>query len=368
MTRKGSILSLVVVGVLTGSIYLLFLLTPEPPVQRLEEARRAVSEARWQGAADYAPDLFAQSEKALEQALLLLNTENERFILFREYGPVDSACREVIRLAEMARNKSLSNSRQLEIALDAKIKELQQLVEHYGPWMNSLPVSEAIRRKFLNGKMSLAEASVDARAGNLNEGDLKVGKAGRSIRESAASLRQYLEDYFADYPEWASWYRESVEHSRKSRTSLIVVDKMARTCRVYKNGKLKRTYEVELGRNWIGDKRYRGDKSTPEGRYRVMKKLENGHTKYYKALLINYPNDDDQARFSRDRKNGSIPRNAEIGGLIEIHGHGGKGADWTDGCIALRDDDMRDLFSHVAVSTPVTIVGSLVPLGQILKY
>jgi len=52
-----------------------------------------------------------------------------------------------------------------------------------------------------------------------------------------------------------------------------------------------------------------------------------------------------------------IPRGASMGGLIEIHGNGGRGKDWTKGCVALRNSDMDDLFRRTSVGTPVTIVG-----------
>jgi len=53
--------------------------------------------------------------------------------------------------------------------------------------------------------------------------------------------------------------------------------------------------------------------------------------------------------------------------MIEIHGHGGKGIDWTEGCIALTNNEMDSLFNIVKVGTPVTIVGSMQNLRQILK-
>ena len=78
---------------------------------------------------------------------------------------------------------------------------------------------------------------------------------------------------------------------------------------------------------------------------------------YYKALALNYPNDEDRAEFDRLRRAGRIPRGTSLGGLIEIHGEGGRGRDWTKGCVALANQDMDDLFRRIGVGTPVTIVG-----------
>ena len=86
-------------------------------------------------------------------------------------------------------------------------------------------------------------------------------------------------------------------------------------------------------------------------------------TKYYKALLFDYPNTNDKARFARLKREGIIPRDAHIGGLLEIHGGGTGfagnhffGKDWTAGCVALADTYMDRLWPHVRVGTPVIIV------------
>jgi murein L,D-transpeptidase YafK len=126
-------------------------------------------------------------------------------------------------------------------------------------------------------------------------------------------------------------------------------------------------FNAELGRNWVGDKRLRGDHATPEGMYRITKKFGNGKTKYYKALLLDYPNEEDKARFRAEIESGVLPRSARIGGLIEIHGNGGKGIDWTEGCVAVTDREMDAVYNIAAVGTPVTIVGSTVDLHEILK-
>jgi murein L,D-transpeptidase YafK len=145
------------------------------------------------------------------------------------------------------------------------------------------------------------------------------------------------------------------------------VDKFSRRFLVYLNGEKVDEYKAELGRNWVGHKRLRGDKATPEGMYKIVRKLDGDSTKYYKALLLNYPNEEDTARFRMEISRGFLPPSAKLGGMIEIHGNGGKGVDWTEGCIALRDREMDTIFRYVKVGTPVTIVGSMKNLGNILK-
>ena len=367
MLKRGSIIYLILAVGLTGAVYLVFLMTPEPPSEAMEKARKVIAEARRLGAEKYAPEVFVLSEQAYDEAVRLLEQENKRFILARNYDAAGFHCKQAVSLAEQAKTRSMANSRSLEVSVKARIEELQGLTERYSQWMNAIPVKESTRKAFLNGKMWLSEASIDLEKKRYKESDEKVKKATQQLNASIAELNGFLDGYFHNYPDWITWYQESLEKSRKTGGTLIVVDKMARSCVLYKNGKAKKSYPIELGRNWIGDKRFGGDKSTPEGRYHVVKKMENGNTKYYKALLINYPNEDDKQRFSSAKRGGVIPPDARIGGLIEIHGHGGKGADWTDGCIALADEDMKDLFSHATVTTPVTIVGSLVPWKKLLN-
>ena len=139
---------------------------------------------------------------------------------------------------------------------------------------------------------------------------------------------------------------------------MIIIDKIARELSIYKNGEIFKQFPVELGVNWIGDKQQQGDKTTPEGLYKIIAKKQNGQTMYYKAFLLDYPNEDDKKRFLLNKKNGIINQDAEIGNLIEIHGNGGKGIDWTDGCIALNDTDMDEIFKFCTIGTKVTIVGS----------
>jgi hypothetical protein len=74
-------------------------------------------------------------------------------------------------------------------------------------------------------------------------------------------------------------------------------------------------------------------------------------------LLLDYPNQADRARLARLKAAGQIARGAGPGSLIEIHGEGGRGEDWTRGCVALSNPDMDDLFGRVGVGTRVTIVG-----------
>ena len=151
---------------------------------------------------------------------------------------------------------------------------------------------------------------------------------------------------------------EAVAHTRRDGRRALVVDKLRRELIVYAHGRPTATYPVELGVGGLAPKRHAGDRATPEGRYRVVERKERGATRYYKALLLDYPNGDDRSRFERARRRGEIPPGVGAGGLIEIHGHGGRGRDWTDGCVALENPLMDRIYALALVGTLVVIVGT----------
>jgi lipoprotein-anchoring transpeptidase ErfK/SrfK len=134
----------------------------------------------------------------------------------------------------------------------------------------------------------------------------------------------------------------------------IVVKKNERKLLLYQKGELLHTYPIDLGEKPWGPKIHQGDMRTPEGDYRIIEKKDRGQTKYYLAFLLNYPNETDRLRYEKAVKEGRFPKDTGIGGLIEIHGYG-KGMDWTQGCIALKNDHIRELFSQIPVGTPVKI-------------
>ncbi|MGE5235474.1 MAG: L,D-transpeptidase family protein [Acidobacteriota bacterium] len=158
--------------------------------------------------------------------------------------------------------------------------------------------------------------------------------------------------------QWSRWADQTIEGSRDRGDMAIIIDKLRRRLFLYYRGLRLTSFPAELGANGLRRKEHAGDRATPEGMYRVVQ-MKAGHaTQYYKALLINYPNDDDRQRFDQGKRRGTIPHRAGIGSLIEIHGEGGQGRDWTDGCVALRNEDMDRLYPRVRVGTPVTIVGT----------
>lgn len=185
------------------------------------------------------------------------------------------------------------------------------------------------------------------------------------ILRARASFQKYAErgdSLFARFEDpglrrkWEQQVQDLVQWSRKNGRRAILVDKLAHRCVLIRKGEIETSYRVSLGRSWYLQKTRERDASTPEGQYKVTRM--NPSSKYGLALLLNYPTAADHANLRTLKRNGSVPAGTRIGGNIEIHGGGTRSTDWTDGCIALEDDDMRHLYQRAYAGMPVTIVGS----------
>ena len=139
-----------------------------------------------------------------------------------------------------------------------------------------------------------------------------------------------------------------------ARADALVIEKARHRLTLLRKGKVLKVYRIALGRNPAGAKRREGDGRTPEGRYRID--WRNAKSKYHLALHISYP---DKADRARARKLGVSP-----GGAIMIHGlPQGLGwigklhrmVDWTNGCVAVTDREIEELWRAVPNGTPVTI-------------
>ena len=148
----------------------------------------------------------------------------------------------------------------------------------------------------------------------------------------------------------------------------ILVKKAERRLFLYDGNKLVKTYRIGLGLSPKGDKVRQGDRRTPEGDFYIFTK--NDKSAFYLSLGVSYPNAEHARRGLRDglitksqydaimhalKLKETPPQHTALGGDIYIHGHGAK-SDWTWGCVALENDDIRELFNAATVGTPVTIL------------
>ncbi|HVS80654.1 MAG TPA: L,D-transpeptidase [Pyrinomonadaceae bacterium] len=146
-----------------------------------------------------------------------------------------------------------------------------------------------------------------------------------------------------------------------------MVKKAQRQLLLFSDGKLVRTCRIGLGLSPSGDKVRAGDWRTPEGEFYVFTK--NDKSAFYLSLGLSYPNAAHAERGLRDglitraqydaitralRARKAPPQNTHLGGDIYIHGNGAQ-SDWTWGCVALENEDIRELFDAVSVGTSVVI-------------
>jgi L,D-transpeptidase catalytic domain len=214
-------------------------------------------------------------------------------------------------------------------------------------------------------RLRRAEAILDEsrrwkESGNLELAAEKAREAANLAAELPNETRAMLARLGdpANLRRWEELVEFAVAESRRHGGSALVVDKGRQVAMLFTRGKPARLLPVELGYNGLSRKLRAGDGATPEGTYRVTRRKGKGETAYHRALLLSYPNDEDRVRFREARAQGEIERAATIGGLIEIHGEGGRGENWTDGCVALANSDMDYLFERLVPGSPVVIVGS----------
>jgi murein L,D-transpeptidase YafK len=134
----------------------------------------------------------------------------------------------------------------------------------------------------------------------------------------------------------------------------VLVRKGERKLYLMRGEDVLRTYKVALGARPEGHKQFEGDYRTPEGSYRLTRR--NPNSEYFLSIQIDYPNDRDVARA---RRQGVKP-----GGAIMIHGQPNTprkprdyyaNVDWTEGCIAVSNSDMVEIWLMTPPDTPIEI-------------
>jgi murein L,D-transpeptidase YafK len=164
-----------------------------------------------------------------------------------------------------------------------------------------------------------------------------------SYEKQFQSLSALEQGSFKDFWHW--------DHSADQ----ILISKSKRRMYLFKGTKVLKSYPIAFG-NPHGPKRFEGDRKTPEGLYYIESK--NPYSAYHLSLKISYPNANDIA-FAK--KYGKSP-----GNNIMIHGFPNKPAahervrrihplNWTLGCLATTDQEIEEIYSFIAVKTPVTI-------------
>jgi murein L,D-transpeptidase YafK len=146
--------------------------------------------------------------------------------------------------------------------------------------------------------------------------------------------------------------------SKRDKPTVIVVHKLSRKLVIYRGLTPLKTYPVVLGNDPYNDKLCQGDACTPEGVYRIRAKYP--HPRWDSFIWLDYPNTQNWLKFSKAKKAGRIPPEADIGGEVGIHGtedptRNITGQNWTKGCISLLNKDLDEIYPMVNDKTLVII-------------
>ncbi len=147
---------------------------------------------------------------------------------------------------------------------------------------------------------------------------------------------------------------------KENNTFYIIIDKSDYQLKIYDSTGWYASFPVVFGISGLGDKLQSGDKKTPEGHFTIIQKKV--HPKWSYELLLDYPNGESIELFEERKNKGLLPKNASIGNGIAIHATRPKEEwtvdnfyNWTDGCVAVKYSEMKDLYNFIQVGTQVTI-------------
>lgn len=322
-------------------------------VQEAELQEKAI----WRAAASlYAPEEHNQYLKSLREAKDRLIKENSKLPMLRDFQEVQAEFRNLLSTGENLLKKVEERKRQRTEAVSDQIASITKRIDSLKKLTRMINQGRFARSLLIRTEIKLSEADLQRQRGEIIEAEKKLTELTPYLNDAEDMVFSILERYRdpSHLEKWESWIKETIMESEKKKSLALVVTKIDRKLVVYQAGKPLMSFDVGLGPNSLADKIHAGDYATPEGKYRILKKIPT--SQYFRALLLDYPNEEDRQRFQQQRKDGLIPPGVGIGGLIEIHG-GGQDA-ITNGCISLEDKNMEKLFDLLYVGTPVTIVGS----------
>ena len=332
--------------------------TAQPAYAR-QAAENALVKARDGAARNWAPELLRRAETTMRLNLAEERRQSQRLLPLRDFRVARAGFDRVRREAVIALGEAGGRSSQAkELAADhltlaeAALDEAKEVLAAAGHQAD-------LRGRLARARILFEEARIRFGRGEYpfarDRAVLAEAQARGVVTRATSMMERYVDA--GEVARWQRWIDDTIRWSRRTGAPAIVVSKDDHRLTLYLKGRAVHTYPADIGLNNLAGKLRAGDHATPEGRYKVTSKRGIGQTAFYKALMLDYPNQEDRKRFDEMRRRGQIPRGVGPGSLIEIHGDGGRDQDWTRGCVAVSNDDMDELFAKVRVGTPVTIVG-----------
>jgi murein L,D-transpeptidase YafK len=192
-----------------------------------------------------------------------------------------------------------------------------------------------------------------------------AGCGGGRGKPATASLETPLPDYEQQQTELTPEQKYIAQvlakkgyNVKRDKPTVLLIRKQSRQLTCYRGLTPLKTYPVVLGNDPVNDKLCQGDTCTPEGVYNIRAKFP--HSRWDSFIWLDYPNTQNWLKFSRAKKAGRIPTEADIGGEIGIHGtedpyRNLARLNWTKGCISLLNQDLREIYPLVNDKTLVVI-------------
>lgn len=351
--------------VLAAGLVAWWIMGPLPPglPSRAEEAEQ---EAWRAGAAELLPERYESFRRRLADTRTKFLEERlrwgplqDRKRFEREFADLTDEGTVLVRAAQASAAALRQDTEAQLQGQERRLARLQTVSRVFGMQVENRGVTSA--------GLALQEARAHFEGGHFERARPLIESGARHLTRVEAQAFDQMRRY-ADGPtinRWGRWARETADWSRTRNAAAVLVSKAERRLWVYQNGQVVKDYAIELGYNGLPDKLYEGDGATPEGRFRVTKMKGPGQTRFYKALLLDYPTSDHRRRLSTAKAQGRVPPQMTVGGLIEIHGRVPGEDDRTSGCVSIRNEQMDVLFKAVEPGTPVTIIGALTRDNQV---
>jgi transposase-like protein len=326
----------------------------DPPEAHLKSARAALDSAAAKGALRYAEEGYREAERTMKNGWMEMAHQKGRVAIFRDYKVADSLLSVAVSKANSAGQQAFGKKRDLETQALSEIANLRSELSNWREALDGSLMNFRAENYWSTAELGLQVSDRLIREGEYLAAMEAIADSKDSLRQLSHLLAEYSNDEARQLSHWRTWVQETVAWSRSTGGYAVIVDKSAHKAYLIKGGKQFHQYECEVGYNSARQKAFAGDGATPEGKYHVVN-AHNG-SKYYRALMLDYPNAADRRRFQENKSKGIISRHARIGKYIEIHGGGGRNEDWTDGCVALTNQEMDHLMRYATAGTPVTIV------------
>jgi phage anti-repressor protein len=244
--------------------------TVKLPGKEINEARESLARAKNNDASKYASKKLKEAEALYTDAMQEWAIQNERFFWFRDFAKTRDLAAKSLAISSDAKQQSVVEKNNVGKQLNANLIKAEKKIKKFESVYKTLPLERATFDLFNKGKMEYLEAKNELKKNNLVKATLLIERADNNLLKADNSAQKKIEQFFKNYPEWVKNARMAEQLSKKGQT-VILVNKIDSKCTVMKSGKTLKVFDAELGSNWMTDKVMKGDRTTPEGVYKITR-------------------------------------------------------------------------------------------------